>query len=298
MRANRPYANGSRRAFTLIELLLVIAIIAILAAMLLPVLAKAKQRAFTAQCLANLNQFGLGWIMYANENNDLLLNLSTYTGTTAPVKSTPYGIPWRTDLFNNQQLPTPNKQTQAGWQAAIIQGYEKPDPGVNGPLYQYAQNPNILHCPADSRYKLPFRPNTGGPWTFESYSTSKYLNGEAHADPNCIFKLTSAEFRHPSDRFVWTELNDNRGENVGSMSFNISGTIANGFQGSTFADQYDVPGVFHIANGCFNFGDGHAESHRWANPTALLAFANGSATQPAPADAMWVAQHHAGKQNP
>ena len=82
------------------------------------------------------------------------------------------------------------------------------------------------------------------------------------------------------------------------MAFNIGGTQANGFQGSTFADRYDVPGIFHIANGCFNFGDGHAESHHWANPTALVAFANGSATQPATSDAMWVAQHHAGNQNP
>jgi prepilin-type N-terminal cleavage/methylation domain-containing protein/prepilin-type processing-associated H-X9-DG protein len=60
-----------RRAFTLIELLVVIAIIAILAAMLVPILAGAKQRSWTARCNSNLHQIGLGMRMYANDNSEL-----------------------------------------------------------------------------------------------------------------------------------------------------------------------------------------------------------------------------------
>src|SRR2546428_1728553 len=71
-----------RRGFTLIELLVVIAIIAILAALLLPALAKAKEKAQRAKCIANIKQILLSTHLYVDDYNDRLPYTSWSSGQT------------------------------------------------------------------------------------------------------------------------------------------------------------------------------------------------------------------------
>ena len=79
-----------RRGFTLVELLVVLAVIAILASLLLPALAGAKSRAHTVKCMNNLRQIGLASAMYVDDREDGELPASQHTGKSWVATLAPY----------------------------------------------------------------------------------------------------------------------------------------------------------------------------------------------------------------
>ena len=77
--------NRRTQLFTLVELLIVIAIIAILASLLLPALNRAKETAYSSSCVSNLKQLGMTFQFYANDFNQYVFSHMKYEGTVVPM---------------------------------------------------------------------------------------------------------------------------------------------------------------------------------------------------------------------
>jgi prepilin-type N-terminal cleavage/methylation domain-containing protein/prepilin-type processing-associated H-X9-DG protein len=137
-----------RNGFTLIELLVVIAIIAILAGLLLPALAKAKQKAQATQCLNNIKQLQLCWQMYLHDNNDFMV-----VNHANPINSVDAWVIGSARLDNT----TTNIE--------------------NGLLFQYNRSVKIYVCPADKYMTAGGLSGPGVPRT-RSYSVSYCLGGD------------------------------------------------------------------------------------------------------------------------
>jgi prepilin-type N-terminal cleavage/methylation domain-containing protein len=148
------------RAFTLIELLIVIAIIAILAAILLPVLRMAQEKAVRTQCMNNMHQLGVAIAMYAQDNHDFLpwINWGS-KGPPGWCYHDPLPPQWSQALLNLKGMAAFGKTN------VIAMG--------SGVLYQYLQNYKVYQCPLDG--PLAPNPTYRANWFSRTEQLSSYI---------------------------------------------------------------------------------------------------------------------------
>jgi len=251
-----------KKGFTLIELFVVIAIIAILASLLLPALARAKEKARTINCLSNLKQLGVCFHLYALDNQDVLPpnNSIMFANGGNPGNATPgaSGVSWCPDHARTDTNTTDLE---------------------SGVLFPYNRSVAIYHCPADQSTVETDDGQKTTQLRNRSYNMSQSVNGYPEylatldiptlTDLPYWKKFTSIVRPTPSRLFVFIDEHQD--------------TLLDAQFGNPAGLPYwpnmwfDIPADRHNQGACLSFADGHVERWRWkvskspAYPTKFVA---------------------------
>jgi prepilin-type N-terminal cleavage/methylation domain-containing protein/prepilin-type processing-associated H-X9-DG protein len=240
----------TRHAFTLIELLIVIAIIAVLASLLLPALGSAKEQARKIRCLSNLRQLQFAWHLYAVD----------HSGSLAPNGHSPLsGLhPYRPSWVGGW--------LDLGVRADNVDVRWLMDPGYRhgAKLAPYLRTAGVFKCPSD---RSVVTLNGAVLERVRSMAMNCYVNGLEIVGRNAFWQ---------SDAFVTfrTESDLNLAPPSSTFVFidEREDSINDGYFASDLENQrghftlVDFPASYHRNAANLTFVDGHAESRRWIDP--------------------------------
>jgi prepilin-type processing-associated H-X9-DG protein len=241
---------GRIKAFTFNDLLAVLLVLAILAALVLPALAATKGRELTTSCLNNLRQLQVAYHLYAEDFNDLIV------------------------------LNQKGEGSSSNWVSGVMSGGGNGSAGIptdptnyvlleEGLLYAYCKHTTIYKCPADTG----LNPQSLMP-TVRSYSINCYMNGfdvaqDAGLIPNPTppgyyavqTRLSQVSSPPPANRIVFVD------ESAGSIDdgqYATPPTGGNNIYGYGPIDFWlNHPTARHNNGAVFSFADGHTVSHAW-----------------------------------
>jgi prepilin-type processing-associated H-X9-DG protein len=238
---------GRRGGFTLLELLIIIAIIAVLAGMLLPALSRARGLAQRTTCLNNLRQLSIAWMSYHDENDGRLVE--SFPGKT---QINPYA--W---VLGNMKKASEARNT------VLI---------TRGKLFPHSSTVAIYHCPADPGVQIGSEVVS----TVRSYSMNAFMGSRARfpGDNNVIpptataygpFYEKDTDLDQPASLWVLIE-EDERTISDGFFTFDPEGKQLLGRFPATSR---------HNSGFNLNFADGHTEIWHFNDPDTRILSASG-----------------------
>lgn len=250
---SRPSCAG-RRAFTLTELLVVIAVIALLAALLLPVLANGRSRAHRTQCMSNLRQLTLTWVFYYDDNNDLLV-----ANGIVPEGGNPSSKMWVQGAFVNKPDVTNDGLVQ-DTKFSLFARYLKDAKVYRCPSDQSTMRLMSVDRPRVRSYALNSYTGWTGPWD------SRLADWDAPSNQPRYYRIyrkyTDMRNIRPSHLFTFQDVYP------ASLCWPYFGVINKDNRPDSF---FNFPATKHERGGIVGFADGHVERRAWTDPRTLAA---------------------------
>lgn len=237
---NRAWLEG---AFTLVELLVVIGILGLLAALLLPTLGKSKHKALEAECLNHQRQLALAWQMYADAHDDRLPPNKNWMGGPGVRSNWVAGAMSVGNERTNLNLLTDARESLLTEHLSSVKAYK---------------------CPADKSINVR---SVGMNHWLNPTNDSGLPNFTAGKATNYVTYRDRSSIRAPDNIFVFI---DERSDSINDPYFVVDVTNTGDITGQAAANPYiivDYPAENHRGAAGMSFADGHAELHRWVEDT-------------------------------